>query len=127
MILSPRDRSCLSIVGIAGQKCGARRPRRFALLLPAAPSVVPTPWAPVDSGSPVIAVSPIEVRPPPASPPRVTNPADLVDVGKVLRMRQAVRHCRGRPRSEDANARQGSQADNNGLEIHVPLLQLAAQ
>jgi len=42
-------------------------------------------------------------------------------------MRQAVRHCRGRARSEQANARQGSQADNNRLEIHVRLLQLAAQ
>jgi hypothetical protein len=39
-------------------------------------------------------------------------------------MRQAVRHCRGRARSEHANARQGSQADNNRLEIHVRLLQL---
>src|SRR5260370_10157888 len=124
MSLSPRDRSCLSNVGISGQKSGARRPRRFALLLPAAAAAVPTPWAPVESWSPVIAVGSIEVRSPPASPPRVTNPADLVDVGKVLHMRQAVRHCRGRARSEHANARQSSQADNNRLEIHVRLLQL---
>ena len=119
-ILSPPGRSCLSNVRIAGQKSGARRPLRFASLLPAAPPAVPTaPPASVESWSPVVAVSSIEVRPSPASPPRITNPADLIDVGKVPRMRQAVRHCRSCARSEHGNSCQGSQADNNRLEIHV--------
>jgi len=98
----------LSNVRIAGQKRGAQRPPRFASLLPAAPPAGPTapsPRAPVGSWSRVVVVSSIEVvQPPPASPPRVTNPADLVDVGNVLRMRQAVRHCRGRARRRGAIA-----------------------
>jgi hypothetical protein len=38
-----------------------------------------------------------------------------------------TQHPNSDARSEHANARQGSQADNNRLEIHVRLLQLTAQ
>ena len=95
-----RGRWRLSNVRIAGQKSGARRPPRFALSLPTAPAAVPTPTGARRIVEPRSSRKLHRSSAATSIASRVTNPANLVNAGKVLRMRQAVRHCRGRALSD---------------------------